>query len=62
MREDTYLLVFDYLFRRLLEWGEAKGDVIVIEVTHVNTSSLRSLDNRTGRSNHEAHFSRGKRA
>ena len=59
--ENIYLTIFNHVFRRLLESGVVKGKVVAVDSTHVHAYSQRSLDNRTGRSDPEAHVGRGKK-
>jgi len=59
--EETYLKVFDDLLHRLSEEGMVKGEVIVVDSTHVKAYSQRSMDNRTGRSDPEARVGHRKR-
>lgn len=59
--EDTYLKIFDYLLRRLLESGAVKGEIIAVDSTHIKAYSQRSHDNKTGSSDPDARVGRGKR-
>jgi len=58
---EGYEKVFSLLLKQLLRHGVVKGKVVAVDSTAVNAYSQRSLDNKTGKSDHEARVGRGRR-
>ena len=51
---DGYEKVFSMLLEQLLKSGAVKGEVVALDGTAIKAYSQRSLDNKTGKSDHEA--------
>jgi len=59
--KDGYEKVFSMLLKQLLKGGAVEGEVVALDSTAVKAYSQRSLDNKTGKSDHEARVGRGRR-
>ena len=59
--EEGYQRVFNVLLKQLVGSGVVKGMVVAIDSTATKAYSQRSLDNKTGKSDHEARVGRGRR-
>jgi len=59
--KDGYEKVFSLLLKQLLKDGAVKGEVVALDSTAIKAYSQRSLDNKTGKSDHEARVGRGRR-
>ncbi|MCK4320843.1 hypothetical protein KAW11_04425, partial [Candidatus Bathyarchaeota archaeon] len=59
--KDGYEKVFSMLLRQLMESGVVKGKVVVVDGTAVKAYSQRDLENKRGKSDHEARVGRGRR-
>lgn len=59
--KEGYQRVFDVLLKQLLDSGAVKGEVVAVDSTAVKAYSQRSLDNKSGKSDHEARVGRGRR-
>ena len=59
--KDGYEKVFSMLLKQLLKGGAVKGEVVSLDSTAVKAYSQRSLDNKTGKSDHDARVGRGRR-
>ena len=57
-----YEKVFSMLLTQLVKDGAVKGEVVSLDSTAVKAYSQRSLDNKTGKSDHDAHVGRGEEA
>ncbi len=53
--------MFSLLVKQLLKGGAVKGEVVAVDSTAVKAYSQRSLDNKTGKSDPEAHVGRARR-
>jgi len=49
------------LLKQLLKGGMVEGEVIALDSTAIKAYSQRSLDNKTGKSDHEARVGRARR-
>ncbi|MBE0519920.1 transposase [Candidatus Bathyarchaeota archaeon] len=59
--KDGYEKVFSMLLKQLLKDGVVEGEVVALDSTAVKAYSQRSLDNKTGKSDHDARVGRGRR-
>ena len=59
--ENTYHRIFDHLLRKLMGLGAVKGEIIAIDITHIEAYSQRARDNKTRRSDPDARVWHGKR-
>jgi len=59
--KDGYEKVFSLLLKQLLKDGTVKGEVVSLDSTAVKAYSQRRLDNKTGKSDHDARVGRGRR-
>jgi len=59
--KEGYQKVFNVLLKQLVDGGAVEGEVVAIDSTAVKAYSQRSLDNKTGKSDHEARVGRGRR-
>ena len=59
--KDGYEKVFSLLLKPLLRFRAVKGEVVALDSTAVKAYSQRSLNNKTGKSDHEARVGRGRR-
>jgi len=59
--KDGYEKVFSMLLKQLLKDGAVKGEVVALDSTAIKAYSQRSLDNKTGKSDHDARVGRGRR-
>jgi transposase len=59
--KDGYEKLFSLLLEQLLKHRAAKGEVVALDGTAIKAYSQRSLDNRTGKSDHEARVGRARR-
>jgi len=59
--KDGYEKVFSLLLEQLLKRGAVNGAVVAVDGTAVKAYSQRSLDNKTGKSDHEARVGRARR-
>jgi len=58
---DGYEKLFSMLLEQLLKDGAVKGDVVALDSTAAKAYSQRSLDNKRGKSDHEARVGRRRR-
>ncbi|MDH5266053.1 MAG: transposase [Candidatus Bathyarchaeota archaeon] len=58
---DGYEKVFSILLKQLLKDGAVKSEVVALDSTAIKAYSQRSLDNRSGKSDHDARVGRGRR-
>ena len=58
---EGYEKVFSMLLKQLLKDGAVKGEVVALDSTAIKAYSQRSLDNRSGKSDHDARVGRGRR-
>ena len=59
--EEAHHRIFDKLVRLLIESGTIIGKVVAVGSTHLKAYSGRAMDNRTGRSDGDAHMGRCRR-
>ena len=59
--KEGYQRVFNVLVKQLVDSGAVKGEVVALDSTALKAYSQRSLDNKTGKSDHEARVGRGRR-
>jgi transposase len=59
--KDGYEKVFSLLLKQLLKDGAIKGEVVALDSTAIKAYSQRSLDNKSGKSDHDARVGRGRR-
>jgi hypothetical protein len=59
--KDGYEKVFSMMLKQLLKDGAVRGEVVALDSTAIKAYSQRSLDNRSGKSDHEARVGRGRR-
>jgi len=59
--KEGYQRVFNVLLKQLVNSGAVKGEVVAVDSTAVKAYSQRSLDNKSGKSDHEARVGRGRR-
>jgi transposase len=58
---DGYEKVFSMLLKQLLKAVVVEGEVVALDSTTIKAYSQRSLDNKSGKSDREAHVGRGRR-
>jgi len=61
LSRDGYEKVFSLLLEQLQTHGAVKGRIVAVDGTAIKAYSQRSLDNKTGKSDHEARVGRGRR-
>ncbi|MBA7490338.1 hypothetical protein ES702_00876 [subsurface metagenome] len=59
--KEGYQRVFNVLLKQLVDGGAVKGEVVAVDSTAIKAYSQRSLDNKTGKSDHDARVGRGRR-
>jgi len=59
--KDGYEKVFSLLVKQLLKRGAVKAEVVAVDSTAVKAYSQRSLDNKSGKSDHETRVGRARR-
>jgi transposase len=58
---DGYEKVFSMLLKQLLRSEAVEGEVVALDSTTIKAYSQRSLDSKSGKSDHEARVGRGRR-
>ena len=59
--KESYQRVFNVLLKQLVDSGAVKGEVVAVDSTAIKAYSQRSLDNKTGKSDHDARVGRARR-
>jgi len=59
--KENYQRVFNVLLKQLVDSEAVKGEAVTVDSTAIKAYSQRSLDNKTGKSDHDARVGRGRR-